>query len=169
MTDSVLPANIYRRAVAWSGQITQLAKSFAPAHLRDAISSRVEPHSENSPTYTITVTVNRNLHKLPREGTLDARAQEFGSKMFAPISIEPKYAQHLVFMGTNDFVGKKILSNHVNHPGINAANGGMGYIHPAITVIRERGLEELSVDVRQAVLSDIRAAFSKDQIIGVQV
>ena len=100
---------------------------------------------------------------------MDARAQEFGSKEFAPISIEPKYAEHLVFMGTNDFVGKKIITDHVNHPGINAANGGVGYLNPAVQVLRERGGAELSEDVRQAILSDIRAKFGKGALIGTEI
>lgn len=154
---SSLPNNIYRRCVAWAGQLTSLAKSFAPEHLKDYISSKVEPRDPNAPQYSITLSVDTQAVQSPNYGTLDAPAQEFGSP---PHTIRAKFWPWLVFDGTNEFEGKKIYASSVNHPGMEKYQG-RGYLKPAIDAIVERGITELSEDVRQAILEDLRMAFSK--------
>lgn len=140
----------------WAGQLTNLARSYAPAHIRDAISSKTEEKGEG--TFIIRITADRRIAP-------DARAWEYGSGLKARRGTKQKYdingKPKLVFMGTNDFVGKLIITPTVHHPGIQAANGGKGYIAPAVKELRVKGRQELVTEVRQAILSDIRASFGR--------
>lgn len=55
----------------------------------------------------------------------------------------------------------RVLLHSVQHPGIQAANSGQGYIAPAIKEIRRRGKTELSKDIRDAILGDLRQSFGR--------
>ena len=160
---STLEQALQFRARAWAGQLTTLARSFAPAHLRDAISSKVE--EGNSGQIVIRITADK--FKQPKPGgkgttTLDARAQEYGAGPHViqghPFLIFPwDKADANVRRNEN---GDVMLAS-VNHPGMIAANQGQGYIRPAIKELRKRAKTELSADVRQAILSDLRKAFGR--------
>jgi hypothetical protein len=170
MSTSDLTPRLLNRARAWAGQLTSLAKSYAPNHLRDAISSKVEEGNDGQ--IVIRITANRFANPViggKGESTLDARAQEYGSGIHSknpkkyPIVGNP----YLVFAWDKipDFMhttkdGKAVL-HQVMHPGIEAANQGQGYIRPAIKELRKRARSELQMDVRQAILSDLRKAFGK--------
>lgn len=152
-----------RRAVAWAGQTTSLAKAYAPSHLKPYIHSKVEEPELGR--FIIRTMVDRNANPQPSYGSLDARAQEYGSGLRArrgakkKYIIQPKTAPFLEFLGTNEFDGWLIRTSQVKHPGIRAANNGKGYIAPAANEIRKRGRAELSRDVRESILGDARASF----------
>lgn len=152
-----------RRATAWAGMLTRIAKEFAPNHLRDVISSRVEPRGDDQ--YTIFLTA-----KIIKGRSEDAAAQEYGSGLHSEndphlIEIVPKKGQYLVFKWDKvDYTqfrhtsDGKVMLKHVNHPGINPYRG-IGYLRPAIQELKAKGRAELDVDVRNAILGDLAESF----------
>lgn len=164
---SRLSTNLKRRASAWAGQITSLARSLAPSHVRPAISSKTETKDEG--TYIIRTTADRKIAP-------DARAWEYGSGIHArrgkkgKYPILPKNKGVLAFnwevanANPENFTfapDGRVLLFAVNHPGIQAANGGKGYIAPAIRELKKKGKAELSKDIRDAILGDLRTAFGR--------
>lgn len=153
-----LITNLKRRAIAWAGQLTSLAKSYAPRHVQPAISSHVEEKDDGQ--FIIRITVDRA--EAP-----DARAWEFGSGIHArrgtkgKYPIVPKTAPFLEFLGTNEFDGWLIRTKKVMHPGIEAANGGKGYIAPAMIELRKRAKAELSKEIKDAIVGDLRESFGR--------
>jgi hypothetical protein len=166
-----------RRAASWAGQLTRLAKSFAPDHLKPYIFSRVE---QKDSKIIIRTTANRKANPIEKYGSADARAQEYGSGLHArrdkkgKYPIRPKEKKILAFyweVATRSEMemgkpGKftfapdgRVLMHQVNHPGIKAANNGQGYIRPAIKELKRRGKTELKADIRQAILGDLRQSF----------
>lgn len=158
---------LLRRARAWAGQMTRLAKSFAPNHVKSAISSHVEERSKGE--FIIRTVADRRLAP-------DARAQEYGSGLHArrgpkvKYPIRPKTRKMLAFYwevadrNPEQFVfapDGRVLLPSVNHPGIEAANEGAGYIRPAAKELRRRGKAELKEDIRAAILSDLRTSFGR--------
>lgn len=177
-----LYSNLRRRAAAWAGQLTKLAKGYAPAHIRPAISSHTEDKGDG--TYIIRLTADRRLPLQPRETSPnDVRAQEFGSGEHSRRGSKQKYpifpvnGTYLAFNenanGTWDYSlttppmphshlpdGRGIFT-HVMHPGIEAANGGEGFMAPAISDLKARAREELDEDIRKAILGDLREGFRR--------
>jgi len=158
---------LLNRARSWAGQMTILARGFAPAHVRPAISSHVETKSEG--IYIIRTIADRKIAP-------DARAQEFGSGLHArrgtrkKYSIFPKVKRFLAFPWevaneNPEFFSftpdGRVLLPRVQHPGIQAANGGVGYIAPARKELRKRGRAELMKDIRMAILGDLRESFGR--------
>lgn len=162
------------RARAWAGQLTSLAKSFAPNHLKAYVRSRVD---EQGTKIIIRTSVNRFASPKEKYGTLDARAQEYGSGLRARRGPKAKYpivpksgkkflAFHWEVAEEHPEVASflpdgRFLISKVNHPGIPAANAGQGYIGPAVKELRKRARVELNKDVRQAILGDLRQSFGK--------
>jgi len=161
---STLASALLRRGRNWAGQITSLAKSFAPNHLKNKIHSSAVENKEGQISITTTVK------------SKDARAQEFGSGLWAQkgskhwILIRPKdkgaiwfpYPAVKIYPGARQCTkdGKLGITTHeVHHPGIHAVNNEQGYIRPAMAAIRKKGRQELSKDVRQAILGDLNMAF----------
>lgn len=162
---SRLQEALYRRAISWAGQLTRLAKSLAPDHVRKAISSKVEKKKDGK--VLIRITADRKIAP-------DARAWEYGSGIHArrgligKYLIRPKNKKVLAFNWEvanqnpdkfNFLPDGRVMLPQVEHPGIEAANGGRGYIAPAIRQLRKRAKSELSKEIKQAILGDIRAAF----------
>lgn len=158
---------LLRRARAWAGQITRLAKSFAPDHVKPAISSHVETKGEGS--FVIRTIADRRIAP-------DARAQERGSGLHAhrgpraKYPILPKTKRLLAFYWEvadrnpdqfNFSPDGRVLLPKVNHPGIEAANSGQGYIKPAVRELRKRAKAELNKDIREAILGDLRTSFGR--------
>ncbi len=162
-----LYSNLRRRSIAWAGQLTRLAKSLAPAHVRPAISSHVEDKGDGE--YIIRITADRTIAP-------DARAQELGSGLHAKRGVQEKYpiypknkkilafywdvadANPEMFSFLED--GRVALSS-VQHPGIEAANAGAGYIAPAMKELRLRAKAELTEEIRLAVVGDLRESFGR--------
>lgn len=170
---SRLSTALKRRATAWAGQLTSLARSLAPSHIRPAIKSKVEEKGEGS--FIIRITADRRIAP-------DARAWEFGSGLKARRGIKKKYpikpkghpylAFHWDIATTSEMErgspGKfrflpdgRVYFPQVNHPGIKAANNGQGYIHPAMNELRRRGRAELNKETRDAILGDLRESFGR--------
>lgn len=155
------------RASAWAGQLTALAKSFAPAHVQPAIKSKVEDGKDGK--YIIRITADRRIAP-------DARAQEFGSGLRARRGIKAKYPirpKNKKFLAFNWEVANanpenftfipdgRVIFSQVMHPGIEAANDGIGYIGPAMKELRKRAKAELTKDVRDAIMGDLRESFGR--------
>jgi hypothetical protein len=168
-----LPNALLRKARAWAGQLTQRARAYAPAHIREYISSSVDEKS-NGEQFIIRIKADRFANPQEREGSLDARAQEYGSGLQsrrglkAKYPILPKNRQALAFyweVADNNpeyftFLDDgRVLLRKVMHPGIQAANEGKGYIGPAVKELRVKAREELDVEIRKAITGDIRASF----------
>lgn len=162
-----LKGTLKAKATSWAGQLTKLAKSYAPNHIRPAISSHIEEKGEG--TFIIRITADRGIAP-------DARAQEYGSGLRARRGVKKKYlilpktknvlafhwevadreSEHFVFLPDG-----RVSLAFVRHPGIEAANAGKGYIAPAVNELRKRGRKELSQAVREAILDDIRRSFGR--------
>lgn len=161
-----LTTALLKRARAWAGQLTALAKGLAPAHVRPAISSKVETKETG---FIIRITASRKVAP-------DARAQEFGSGLHARRGIKKKYPiipKTRKFLAFNWEIANanperfsflpdgRVLLPSVQHPGIQAANVGKGYIAPAMRELRKRGRAELDKDIREAILGDLRESFGR--------
>ena len=138
---------------------------FAPNHLKPYI--HVTMRTEHD-VAIIRVHVDRGEHPSQREGSLDARAQEFGSGLRAQIGetgyirFAARNAEALVFPGTNQWAGKTIYMPYprkVNHPGIYAANDDKGYVRPAIQEFEGTIINALDPTIRDDVNFEIRMAF----------
>ncbi len=170
---SRLSTNLKRRVSAWAGQITSLARSLAPSHVRPAISSKVETKGEGE--FIIRTIADRRIAP-------DARAWEFGSGLHSrrgakkKYIIKPKNKKLLAFYWDVATISEmergspgkftfapdgRVVFHQVEHPGIQAANGGQGYIGPALKEVRRRGRAELSKDIRDAILGDLRQSFGR--------
>jgi secreted PhoX family phosphatase len=55
----------------------------------------------------------------------------------------------------------RVLLPSVQHPGIEAANNGKGYIAPAMNKLRKRARAELDKEVRDAIVGDLRESFGR--------
>lgn len=150
-------ANIAR---GYASTATRLAKGFAPnTHLRESIVSTVE--QKGRATFII-----RTRAKGP-----DARAREYGSGIHARrgnrgyIRIRPRNKKVLVFPWDKaaDYIPKtsdgRVILKEVNHPGVEAANNGKGYIHPAINETRRLYRKRLAQELIQGIKLDLRAGF----------
>ena len=162
-----LKGTLKAKATSWAGQLTKLARSYAPSHVRPAISSHVEEKGEG--TFIIRITADRKIAP-------DARAQEYGSGLRARRGAKKKYPivpkekkllafywevasanpQYFQFLPDG-----RVVFSSVQHPGIEAANEGKGYIAPAVNELRKRGRQELTKEVKAAILDDIRRSFGK--------
>lgn len=166
-----LPNALRRLTASWAGQITKLAKSYAPAHLRPYIHSKVEEKDDG--TFTVRTTVDRLAEPLPKYGSADARAQEYGSGLQArrgtrkKYPIDPKNTPVLVFKWdkANPNIPKnkygEVLLHHVEHPGIQAANDGKGYIGPAQAEVRATVKAQLGKEIRDVILGDLKESFGR--------
>ena len=159
-----LANKLKNRARSWAGQLTSLARSLAPAHVQPAIHSKVEEKGDGQ--FIIRIMADRRVAP-------DARAQEFGSGLHARRGAKKKYPiqghPFLVFpwdvatQNPDQFTmheGKVVLAQ-VMHPGIEAANGGKGYIAPAMNELRKHARAELSKDIKEAIVGDLRESFGR--------
>jgi hypothetical protein len=153
------------KARYWAGEMTKLAKSFAPNHLKDNISSKSEERGNG--TFII-----RTIASAP-----DARAQEFGSGLRARRGPKQKYP--IRPKGGHPFLAfywdvatqnpenfrmhedGRVLLPQVMHPGIAPVNNGKGYIRPAQIELRKRIKKELNQEVPNAIRAELRASFKK--------
>lgn len=162
-----VPSALRRMATNWAGQLTQIAREFAPPHLKGYIHSKVEERGDDF--YTIILSVKK-VEGPPHEGSMDAAAQEYGSGEHDEqgphrIPIVPKNGKYLVFkwdkVDYHDFPHTpdgKVMLTHVEHPGIRPYQG-IGYLRPAIQELKAKGTRQLSESVRQAILGDLAESF----------
>lgn len=171
----VLITNLKNKARYWAGEITKRAKSYAPAHIRDAISSHVEDVSEGR--IIIRTVADGRKHK-------DVRAWEYGSGIHAKKGAKKRYpirpkpgkkflafnwevanANPESFTFVKDVGGSpsdnRVLLPQVMHPGIQAANNGQGYIGPVQREIRPKLKEAIKEATGDAIRTSLRKSFEK--------
>lgn len=162
---ATLQTNLKRRAIAWAGQLTRAARGYAPAHIAPYIHTTVQEEDTGFVLRLGVQNKNPTGPGHPNFGTSDARAQEYGSGQRAQrrgigfISIDARYKPQLIFPGTHEFEGMTIFTQHVDHPGIKAANDGEGYLRPAVKNLRARMRAELTEDLRDAIRTTMRMTF----------
>lgn len=167
---TTLPKELNSMARRLASTFTRLAKSFAPnAHIRRSISTKIQ---KDGGSVSLVISA-----KSP-----DARAYEKGSGIHSlgkrkskkqlvprgPIIIRPKSGKGFLvfpweiasanpsaFRMTKD--GKKVMLVQVQHPGVQAANNGRGYLKPASQKMRTLIRKELKLAFRKSLLADIRA------------
>lgn len=169
---SSLSIRLKRRAIAWAGQLTKLARMYAPDHLRPYIHTNVE-ESKGQDQFILRLGINPRANPQEKGGTLDARAQEYGSGLRArrgsktKYPITPKTRKILAFqwdVADNNpeyfsfLPDGRVILPKVMHPGIEAANEGKGYLAPAIKALKIR--QELKKEIDDAISFDIRTSFS---------
>ena len=175
-SNDYLTPSLLRSLGSYAAALTTRARNLAPSHIRSAISSRVDKSKKGKVSVIITAA------KKGVNGAEDVAAWEFGSgkrsrlKRMSPNQIAPqgkyvikpkKPGGFLVFpwdkaeaydITTTDDGQAKLRS--VLHPGIQAANGGKGYIAPAIKATRKTLEESIDESVRDAVGLTLKRAFS---------
>ena len=162
---SQFEATLLRRIRGMAGQLTSLAKSYAPSHLQAGISTSVEEKQSGNIRIKITA-----------RGA-DAHAQEYGSglrvdrRVGSPhkYTIAPKNGgKYLAFnweVANNNperfsFLpdGRVILPS-VQHPGIEKYKG-RGYLAPAVRDFRNKiKSKDVTDELKRSILSDIKKAF----------
>lgn len=164
-----LASQLLRSARSYAGQLTSLAKSFAPKHLQSGIKTTVR---EDAPGSIIMTIIAKGA---------DAHAQEYGSGLHSQYGKRAKYLikgkPWLTFMPTNGYkgnaygaynpttgqgVGEKtfFITDKVMHPGINRYQG-RGYIRPAVKEFTKSLKEnpKIKEELRQAILSELTKSF----------
>lgn len=172
-----LDDRLKKRAQGWAGLTTRLANQNL-GKFRSIISVKSSV-SETGGKITIT-SVARGVA---------ARAYEYGSGIHARIKskrsknqqadgrilIKPKTKRVLAFfwekVDENTPTGKKFIGisadtgkallRYVEHPGVEAANNGRGYLAPAINEVRKTIRREVPQDVRDEVGLAFKRAFKK--------
>ena len=153
--------------------LASIARKYAPYAKEQAIKYAPNKHLKasiqskdsriNSTKYRITVSAHGP----------DARAREYGSGIHSQLGPKEKYpivpvnAPALVFFWekANDNIPRtedgRVILQKVMHPGVEAANDGKGYIGPALVEVRKKIKENLSDDLRSAIVLDLKAAVRK--------
>lgn len=173
-----LQKRLRARAKVWAQQISRKANSARgkPNHIR--VSSSVEVNGD---------IINIVSTAVSPKG--DARAYEYGSGIHSRrstrsrnqqgakgfIRIYPKQKKVLAFfwdkvnsstpagkkfVGVSETTGKALL-RYVDHPGVEAANNGKGYLAPAINDVRKQIRQEVPAEIRKEVIGTIKRAFKK--------
>lgn len=174
---SDLQKRIKARAKVWAANITKDANkaSGKPKHIK--VKSQVV---DNNGKIDVVSTGSS-----PKG---DARAYEFGSGIRSRstkrsryqmgskgfIRIAPKRKKVLAFfwdkVDKTTPAGKKFrgvssqgkaLFNYVEHPGVQAAGNGKGYLSPAISKVRKQIRIEVPKEIREEVAGSLRRAFKK--------
>ena len=162
---------LFNIARGFASLATRLAKGFAPnAHLRNSISSKVERKGKG-----------RFIIRVRARGP-DARAREYGSGIHSrrsktskhqlgprgKILIKPKKSGGaLVFpwekasANIPKLPDGRVVLKQVLHPGVMAANGGKGYLGPAMIETRKTMRKKALKEGATAIRADVRAAFGR--------
>ena len=152
----------------YAGLITKTAKEYAPNN-----------HLKNNIVSTVEISQGKYIIRVRVTGP-DARAREYGSGIHArrsatsrhqlgpkgKILIRPKAGKKFLAFPwdvANDNIPRlpdgRVLLREVQHPGVEAANNGKGYIAPAVNDVRKQIRERFGRDVARGIRLDIRAAF----------
>lgn len=152
---------MFARIDYMSNVLMEVAKGYAPKHLISAI--RVTTEIDGG-TAIIRLYADRNANPLQKWGSLDARAQEFGSGLQATkgkkdfIPIIPVNATWLVFPGTHEWEGQVIRIKRVRHPGTPMYQG-RGYLKVAVTEFKKYVIPMIDPDIRKEIHLVIRQSF----------
>jgi len=154
------------QARGYASLATRYAKELAPnRHIRESIHSSVE------------IGQGRYIIRVRASGP-DARAREYGSGIHArrsipsknqlgpqgKILIRPRNKKYLAFHWelANDNIPRlpdgRVLLKKVEHPGVEAANSGKGYLAPAINKVRADIRKKFAKEAKKSIVLDIRAS-----------
>lgn len=177
-----LDVRLRNRFRGYAGQVTKLAnKNLGDKQKLILVKSTVE---EKKGTLTILSIASPKNRSKPV-----ARAYEYGSgtrsrvrsrksrwqQPDGRILITPKQKKVLAFywdkvdedtpagqkfIGLSPTTGKALM-RYVEHPGVEAVNGGRGYLAPAINEVRKRIRQEVSKDVQDEVHAIFKKSFRK--------
>lgn len=157
------------QARGYASLATRYAKEYAPnTHLRNSIHSKVD------------IGQGKYIIRVRAVGP-DARAREYGSGVHArgartskhqlgphgKILIKPKNRKYLAFYWekANDNIPRlpdgRVVLPKVEHPGVEAANNGKGYLAPAINKVREHIRKRFAREAKRPIMLDIRASLRK--------
>lgn len=180
MPSSSLLQGIRRRAKVWASNITKEAhKNLGKYRTLINVKSQVEEKDGRVGILSTASGKNKPV----------ARAYEYGSGEHSRLSktskwqqgpkgkilITPKRKKVLAFFwdkvdedtprgakfrGISGKTGKALF-RFVEHPGVEAANQGRGYLAPAINKVRKQIRAEVPKEVREQVLAEVRRAFKK--------
>lgn len=102
----------------------------------------------------------RSPHQLPSGKILIAPKNKkvlafFWEKLSDPPGTYYPNSQKLIKIGEDG----KAMFRFVEHPGVKAANGGRGYLSPAIAKVRAKMRKEILPEVRASVIDQFRKKF----------
>lgn len=161
-----MPAAIKRLASRWAGMLTSIARELAPRHIAPYIKSKAEDKGDGKAS--ISLSVNLGANKAQKYGSMDARAQEYGSGervdlTRSPLStrnkiiILPKQKRYMVF-DWDKAESNPVFATKVESPGIYPYKGE-GYLSFAIKELRYKAKQELGTEMAKAITGDLRLAF----------
>jgi len=158
------------QARGYASLATKYAKELAPnSHLRASINSTVE------------IGKGRFVIRVRASGP-DAAAREYGSGIHSrrlrtskhqlgprgKILIRPKAGKKFLAFPwemANENIPRlddgRVLLTQVEHPGVEAANNGKGYIAPAISKVKEQIRTRFTKEAKPAIVLDLRASIRK--------
>lgn len=171
MTDD-LQRNLRARAKVWAGNITKLAhRNLGKFRSIITVHSKVE---EQGWTIGIISIAKGAASRAYEYGSgIHSRLIKKSPKQIAPkgkILIKPVRKKMLAFYwevadaNPEQFIfapDGRVLLPHVLHPGVKAANGGKGYLGPAVNEVRKQIRKEVPKEARDAVIGTIRKSFRK--------
>lgn len=170
MTDD-LYKNLRARAKIWRNNITKLAhRNLGKFRSIITVQSRVEEGER----IDIVSTAKGAASRAYEYGSgIHARLIKTSKHQLGPrgeILIKPKNRKMLAFYwevaetepGPWVFAPDgRVLFYSVTHPGVEAANGGKGYLGPAVNEVRKQIRKEIPKEVRNAVIGTIRKSFTR--------
>jgi hypothetical protein len=172
-----LTKNLRAKAKTWATNITKLAnRNLGKFKKLILVQSRVE---EQGDKIGIISTASPKMRD-PKYGYVKnvARAYEYGSGIHAKRGKRGKYTikprpgrkvlafnwevantspGHFIFLPDG-----RVIFPSVQHPGVEAANGGKGYLGSARDKVRKDIRKEIPAEVRKSVVGVFRRSFSKD-------
>lgn len=173
MTDELTP-KLRLRARAWAGQVTKLAHQNL-GKFRKLIVVKSSVQEKDGKVGVVSIASPTQVDKYGSVKRV-ARAYEYGSGIHArrggksKITIRPRRKKVLAFYwdvataNPDQFVfledGRVILPK-VEHPGVEAANEGKGYLGPAVNEVRKQIRREIPKEVRDATLLTFKKSFRK--------
>jgi hypothetical protein len=170
MTDD-LEKNLRARAKVWAGNITKLAhKNLGKFRKLITVQSKVE---DKGVIEIVSTAKGKTARAYEYGSGVHSRLSKKSPKQIAPkgkILIKPKGKKVLAFhweiANTNpdQFIfgeDGKVLLPSVKHPGVQAANGGKGYLAPAVNEVRKQIRKEIPKETRDAILGTFRKSFKK--------
>jgi hypothetical protein len=175
MTDELTP-RLRARAKVWATNITKAAhKNLGKFKKLITVKSKVEERGERIGVISTASPIAKDEYGDVKDV---AKAYEYGSGVHSSgargikkkYKIAPRRAKVLAFpwevanLNPEQFIFGKdgdVLLPSVQHPGVKAANGGKGYLRPAITEVRKQMRSEIPKETRKAVIGTFRKAFKK--------
>lgn len=173
MTTSNLSKELSKAGRKWATSLTRAAKGYAPnTHIRNSISTK-------------SIVSEGQLEFAVSAKTPDARAYELGSGIHAKrktrsgnqlpngkILIRPREKKLLAFEwdiassnpeNFSTLPDGRVVLPQVEHPGVEAANNGRGYLAPAVNDVRKQMRKDIPAAVRTALRLDIKKIFGTNK------